>query len=292
MSPRIAANPIPYWWRNGIVDKSQPIFDTAFADFQKIGFKAVKADVPDGMRADEYLAWIRSYGLEPSFSLFDTSFDQLGGLGDELERAKRFAEIQAQMGLKVAMVCAFSAEERRAKPAIGAAFDRGRLETVIENIATVCKVISAAGLRPVLHPHVGGWVETEEEIRAVLDDLGPDVIGFGPDTGHIRWAGGDPAQLIADYADRVEAIHIKDVFPDFIDGSRERTDKTYDELEATGRLWAEPGLGVVDFDAVVTAMPADYMNDYMIEVDVPSSGDPVESHRVSFEWAKSVLPAT
>jgi hypothetical protein len=31
-----------------------------------------------------------------------------------------------------------------------------------------------------------------------------------------------------------------------------------------------PGLGVVDFDAVVAAMPEHYCGDYMIEVDVPS----------------------
>ena len=35
----------------------------------------------------------------------------------------------------------------------------------------------------------------------------------------------------------------------------------------------EPGLGVLDFDAVVAAMPEDYDGDYMIEVDVPSVDD-------------------
>jgi hypothetical protein len=44
---RIAANPIPYWSRNGRVDKSTEVFEEAFADFAAIGFTAVKADVPD-----------------------------------------------------------------------------------------------------------------------------------------------------------------------------------------------------------------------------------------------------
>ena len=57
---RIAANPIPYWSREGRVDKSRAVFDEAFADFAKIGFSAVKADVPDGMHAEEYLDWIGS----------------------------------------------------------------------------------------------------------------------------------------------------------------------------------------------------------------------------------------
>jgi hypothetical protein len=46
---RIAANPIPYWSRGGRTDKSPAVFEEAFADFAKIGYAAVKADVPDGM---------------------------------------------------------------------------------------------------------------------------------------------------------------------------------------------------------------------------------------------------
>ena len=48
-TPRVAANPIPYWARDGKVDKSKEVFDQAFADFAAIGFTAVKADIPDGM---------------------------------------------------------------------------------------------------------------------------------------------------------------------------------------------------------------------------------------------------
>jgi inosose dehydratase len=51
--PRVAANPIPYWVRDGVVDKSKEVFDQAFADFQAIGFTAVKADVPEGMTAQD-----------------------------------------------------------------------------------------------------------------------------------------------------------------------------------------------------------------------------------------------
>ena len=73
------------------------------------------------------------------------------------------------------------------------------------------------GLRPLHHSHVGGVFETEDEIIRLLDDLGPEVIGFGPDTGHLRWAGIDPAPFIRRYADRLGGIHIKDCFADLLD---------------------------------------------------------------------------
>jgi inosose dehydratase len=287
---RVAANPIPYWWVDGVENKTREVFDAAFRDFQQIGFSAVKADVPAGMTAQEYLTWIRSYGLSPAVSLFETSFDQLGGFDSVLERARRFADIQVELGMNVTMLCALWADERRAAPAVGTAFDRGRMDTVIENMGSLCQVVLAAGLKPLLHPHVGGWVETEDEISDVLDTLGPDVIGFGPDTGHMRWAGMEPERMIARYSDRVGAIHIKDVFPEFLD-RRNAKGMTYDEVEVTGRLWAEPGRGVVDFDAVVAAMPREFNGDYMIEVDVPSVATAFESHKLSFEWAKQALPA-
>jgi inosose dehydratase len=45
-----------------------------------------------------------------------------------------------------------------------------------------------------------------------------------------------------------------------------REGRNYHRVEATKRLWTEPGRGVVDFDAVTAAMPEDYDGDYMIEV--------------------------
>src|SRR4029453_18751111 len=115
--------------------------------------------------------------------------------------------------------------------------------------------LQSEGLRPLHHSHVGGVFETEQEIRRLLDELGPNVIGFGPDTGHLRWAGIDPAPFIARYADRLGGIHIKDCFPDHLDVDH---GLSYREVTATKRLWAEPGLGVVDFDAVLAAIPAEY----------------------------------
>ena len=69
---RLAVNPIPYWSRGGRIDKSPAVFDEAFADLARIGFTAVKADVPDGMNAADYLDWIGSYGLTPALSPFNS----------------------------------------------------------------------------------------------------------------------------------------------------------------------------------------------------------------------------
>jgi inosose dehydratase len=287
-TPRVAANPIPYWVRDGQVNKSKEVFDQAFDDFAKIGFTAVKADVPEGMTAAAYADWIGSYGLSPSLSLFSSPFDETISITGEIERAKRFAGDQVALGLDRTMISSMAVPARMAEPAVGADFDQHRLQLAIENCGIICQVLRSEGLRPLHHSHIGGVFETEAEITELLDTLGPDVIGFGPDTGHLRWAGIDPAALIRRYADRIGGIHIKDCFPDYLDPAARRG-LSYHEVGATKRLWAEPGLGVVDFDAVIAAMPKDYDGDYMIEVDEPSVESRFDSHKMSFEWAQRAL---
>jgi inosose dehydratase len=283
---RIAANPIPYWAKAG---KTREVFEQAFRDFQEIGFTAVKADVPDGMAAAEYADWIGSYGLSPSLSLFSSPFDESVDMAAEVERAKRFGAEQAALGLDRTMVSSMAVPARLAQPAVGADYQESRLVQAIENCGTVCEVLWAEGVRPLHHSHVGGVFETEAEIVRLLDDLGPDIIGFGPDTGHLRWAGIDPAAFIRRYADRMGGIHIKDCFPDYL-SPQSRAGMSYSEVQATKRLWAEPGRGVADFAAVIAAVPKVYDGDFMIEVDEPSVESKLESHRISFEWARQNLP--
>ncbi|MFG1610889.1 sugar phosphate isomerase/epimerase family protein [Actinoplanes sp. NPDC049265] len=278
---RIAANPIPYWSKAG---KTREVFEEAFRDFQAIGFTATKADVPDGMSAAEYREWIGGFGLSPALSLFNSAFDETVDMAQEVEKAKRFGAQQAELGLDRTMVSSMALPARIARPAVGADFDAGRLDRAIDNVGTVCRVLRTEGIWPLHHSHVGGVFETEAEITRLLDDLGPDVIGAGPDTGHLAWAGVDPAAFVRRYADRLGGIHIKDVFP-----AEGRPGGSYPEQAATKRLWAEPGLGVVDFHAVLDAIPHDYDGDFMIEVDEPSVESKAESHLISYQWARSFL---
>ncbi|MFT4165923.1 MAG: sugar phosphate isomerase/epimerase [Microlunatus sp.] len=279
-APRIAVNPIQYWAKAG---RTKAVLEVAFAELSAIGYTAVKADVPDGMSSGDYLDWLGGYGLSPAVSLFNSAFDESIDISAETERAKRFAGVQVELGLDRTMVSSVAIPARFDRPAIGTDFNADRLALAIENCGVICQVLQSEGLRPLHHSHVGGVFETEEEITSLLDELGPDVIGVGADTGHLRWAGIEPAAFISRYADRVGALHLKDCFTDHLDGRGGQAG--YHELSETKRLWAEPGLGVIDFAAVLAALPADFDGDLMIEVDEPSVATPRESHQISYDWA-------
>jgi len=290
-SPRLAVNPIAYWLAGGRPDRTTRTLGPAFTELAEIGYTAVKADVPDDMAADDYLPWLASFGLEPALSLYSGDFTDPDTHEDQAEAARVFAARQASFGQRYCMISTFGPHgtARTDHPGVGHGFDPGRLAVVVDGIALCCAAMRDEGVTAALHPHVGGWVETEQEVRAVLDGIGPDLLAFGPDTGHMSWAGMDVPAVLRDYADRVVGVHLKDTFAAGI--TRARADGLdYGTATGSGRIWAEPGLGDVDLAACVAAFPADFSGDYMIEVDVPSL--PLrECHQVAYDWALATLPS-
>jgi len=221
---------------------------------QAAGFTAVQADVPEGMDAAAYGAFLDEFGLRPAPGYFGGFFDKSDDLAKTIEAAKQHAAKQAQLGLTEVMIAQRLSPQRIARPAVGADFDADRLSLVIENLVTVAQIIRAEGIQPCLHPHVGSWIETESEIRTVLDAVDPAALSFGPDPGHLFWANADPVSLITDYRDRVRAAHLKDVHA----AAREKSRfEVSDYRQATGKnhVWTELGRGDVDLVGVLKALP-------------------------------------
>ena len=82
-------------------------------------------------------------------------------------------------------------------------------------IANICAIAELArdrhGVRAVIHPHAGGYVEFEDEIVCVVDDVPGEVAGLCLDTGHLDYSGMDPIEIIQRYAARTDYIHFKDI---------------------------------------------------------------------------------
>lgn len=95
-----------------------------------------------------------------------------------------------------------------------------RFETLIETIHGAARICRDAGLVPVVHPHAGGYIETDREIRAVCDRLDPGLVGLCLDTGHAWLGDSDPMALLRDYRMLVRHVHLKDVAPDVLAASR------------------------------------------------------------------------
>ncbi|MBP7243552.1 TIM barrel protein [Amaricoccus sp.] len=67
------------------------------------------------------------------------------------------------------------------------------------------------GVRAVIHPHAGGYIEFADELDRIASDVSPDLAGLCLDTGHMDYSGMDPVETIRTYADRLDYIHFKDI---------------------------------------------------------------------------------
>ena len=288
---RVALNPLPWaLGPTGIEALAGARLVRVLGEVRRAGFDAVMADVPEGLSAVEYQALLSEQGLRPAPGYFAARFEQSQALPTILDRARRCARQHAELGLSEVFVAGDMVAPRLARPAVGTGFDAATLGAFTANLNRVGEAMAAEGVRACLHPHVGSLVETEHETRFVLDNSAPEAVSFGPDTGHLSWAGMDAAAVVADYAARVAAVHLKDVHRPV--ATRAVADRvSYHEATFDRHLWTEPGRGDVDLTGVLQALPG-FTGWWVVEVDVPDRTTPENSAALSAAWVADHLALT
>jgi inosose dehydratase len=283
---RIALNPIQWMASDdGWLDPSAaPEREELLALIKKAGFDAVMTEVPADWSVERYREVVDSLELTlaPGYFVY-----RPGAESEALENAARVARQHVALGVTtIGLGLSMLGKEgpRVLRPAVGHDANPERLAEVISTIAEIAAVMRAEGVEPAFHPHVATWIETEDESRAVLDAL-PDL-GFLPDTGHLAWAGIDVRALIADYAERVSFVHVKDCRLSVArQGRAEGWD--YRRIVRAG-LWAEPGRGELELTEILGALPATFDGWLMVEVDKPDISDAFESAKASAAWMRGL----
>lgn len=124
---------------------------------------------------------------------------------------------------------------------------------MVANITAIAELASRKyGVRAVIHPHAGGYIEFADEIEKIAEDVPKDIAGFCLDTGHTYYAGMDPVVMLRRYADRLDYVHFKDIDRKVFDrvlGERIRF------FEACAQdVMCPIGRGVIDYPAVRQAL--------------------------------------
>ena len=138
-------------------------------------------------------------------------------------------------------------------------------------------VRGGAGLGTVFHHHCAGYVETPDEIDALLSRTDPALLGLCLDTGHLMFAGGDPLTALSQHGDRIRHVHFKDCEPALAAQAR---DDGWDYHTSVGRgIFCELGRGMVPFAGVLDALRARRYDGWIVvEQDVlPGLGTPAAS---------------
>lgn len=89
--------------------------------------------------------------------------------------------------------------------------EKAEWDKLVYHFSELCKKARDYGVRAVLHPHCGGYIEFADEIDRLSDDIPTDVAGFVLDTGHLKYAGMDPVEWLRKYKERLDYVHFKDI---------------------------------------------------------------------------------
>jgi inosose dehydratase len=275
---------------DGWLDRTQgPSLIDALAQCRDLGFAGFRIEVPPEYTVAQYARLLADHGLSPAPGYLPVQLDDQGRCIDGvLDRARHTAAIHAELGLAGMFIgCGMSKDAVRVAqhPACGYAFEQERLDRVVESVTAVAEAMGAEGVRPGLHPHVGTWVETDFETRYVLDNVDAALLAFGPDTGHLAWAGVDAAKIIADYRDRVNHVHVKDVSASVV-GKSQADGLNYPQTVLAG-VWMEPGLGDIDLEAVLDVLGPKFEGWLVAEVDRPNLPTAAESIAACARWFHS-----
>ena len=83
---------------------------------------------------------------------------------------------------------------------------------MVANIRAIAELARERhGVRAVIHPHAGGYIEFADEIERIAADVPQETAGFCLDTGHVFYSGMDPVATLEKYADRLDYVHFKDI---------------------------------------------------------------------------------
>jgi len=120
-----------------------------------------------------------------------------------------------------------------------------------EKITEFGRHLLTRGVRLAYHHHMGAYVETPADVDQLMACAGEEV-GLLFDSGHMAFAGGDAAQVLAKHVRRVCHVHCKDVRPDVIRMARNRN---WNFLEAVlNGVFTVPGDGSINFAALLAIL--------------------------------------
>jgi inosose dehydratase len=122
----------------------------------------------------------------------------------------------------------------------------------VDRLLRIAEQAQSRGVRAVLHPHAGTYVEFADEIDAVFARVPAESMGMCLDTGHLAYAGVDIVEVVHRYRDRIEHVHLKDVDGTELTVSIATARGFWESIEAG--IFCPVGQGMVDFPAFIEAL--------------------------------------
>jgi inosose dehydratase len=211
---------------------------------------------------------------------------------DEVERLRRVADFLAEASTEGIVVFRTVPHPARRDMQAGQPpllpLDANRMGRLAETLNRYGDLCLSFGLRGAVANRVGSYLETPDEMEAVLERTEPDLVRLAPDVGHWVYAGGAPATLIRTHRDRL-------LYPRLKDFDRAVFDKTCEEhlgFPSFVRAGGFKELGAGDLDLAAELMPlenAEWDGWVCVELEMSETHTPRESATISRDYLREHL---
>jgi inosose dehydratase len=260
MTLRLASAPCTWGVWERTVDRDDLIPpELMLQTVQELGYTGIELGPPGylGADADAVLRTLEPYGLALVGAFAPLRIADEDGFREDLAFLDHTIAILAATGARGPVVLAGDENEIRLAAAgrpdatRATALGADEFARAAERIQSAAERARAAGVSAAFHPHTATYIESPDEVAALLDAT--DVsIAF--DTGHTVVGGGDPIEFAREARDRISHLHLKDVDPTVL--ARVRSQELTVEQAWESGLFCEFGTGAVDFPAVLAALGA------------------------------------
>lgn len=147
---------------------------------------------------------------------------------------------------------------------------------LVEGLNKLGKIAKDKEMLLTFHHHMGTVIQTEEEIDRFMKEVDPNIVYLLFDSGHLSFAGIDPAQVLGKYIDRVKHVHLKDIRKPLVEKSK--TEQWSFLKGVREGMFTVPGDGDVDFTPIFSILEANQYEGYVVveaEQD-PDIANPLE----------------
>lgn len=278
MDVRLGTNPIA-WSNDDLVELGGDTpLETCLSEAALAGFSGIELGNKFPRQAELLRKALEPHGL----ALVS------GWYGAELRKRPLEAEIAAMtphldllaaLGAPVMIFCETSdtVQNRRSVPVA----DRPRMAEAewrpfLDKLAQIALHMAGRGVRMAYHHHMGTVIERAAEIDRLMEGT-PETVGLLYDTGHLTFAGAEPAAIARRWARRIVHVHAKDVRKTVL---ARVLDQRLSFLDAVVEgVYTVPGDGIVDFTSALKPLADAGYQGWMV---VEAEQDPAKAHPLTY----------
>ena len=143
-------------------------------------------------------------------------------------------------------------------------------------LTALAKHLASRGVALAYHHHMGTVVESAADIDRLMAATGP-AVGLLLDTGHLVYAGADPATVARRHLGRINHVHCKDVRPDVLAQVR-AADASFLDAVVAG-VFTVPGDGAIAYGPLLALLHQAQYRGWLV---VEAEQDPATAHPLTY----------